>query len=156
MTAPLADPVRPVQVVVAYDFSPIADEAMRQALDLVCRSPGYILHVIAVIDPRGGMAIAVTSNVTYDYADRIQRTVTERITGMLSGRDRASEVAFFVHTRIGQAADEVLTLTRLLGASVVFVGSHGKTDAERILLGSVSERIIREARCTVVVARLHR
>jgi len=150
------EPIAAIQVIVAYDFSPIADEALRRALNTACRAPEHVLHVVTVIDPRGGLAIALTNHVTPSYADRIARLVTERITDMLAGRDRASEVQFVVHTPIGQAADEILGLARTRGAGLLYVGSHGKTAAERVLLGSVSERIIREARCTVVVARLPR
>ena len=36
---------------------------------------------------------------------------------------------------------------------LIFIGSHGKTGIERLLLGSVSERIVREAQCPVMVVR---
>ena len=36
---------------------------------------------------------------------------------------------------------------------LVFVGSHGLTGLERLILGSVSERIVREAHCPVMVVR---
>jgi hypothetical protein len=35
----------------------------------------------------------------------------------------------------------------------VFIGSHGLVGMERLLLGSVSERVVREAGCPVMIVR---
>jgi nucleotide-binding universal stress UspA family protein len=39
-------------------------------------------------------------------------------------------------------------------ASVIVVGSHGKTGLDRLLLGSVSEHIARHATCSVEIVRM--
>jgi hypothetical protein len=62
-------------------------------------------------------------------------------------------VHFFVHARIGKAAAEILELAREVGADLIIVGSHGLTGVERLLLGSTSEHVVREAGCPVEVAR---
>jgi universal stress protein A len=40
-----------------------------------------------------------------------------------------------------------------LGVDVIVVGSHGKTGFGRLLLGSVSEHVVRHAPCPVLVVR---
>ncbi|HEY0986374.1 MAG TPA: universal stress protein, partial [Kofleriaceae bacterium] len=60
---------------------------------------------------------------------------------------------FFVHVRIGRAAEEILELARDVGADLIIVGSKGLTGVERLVIGSVAERVVREAGCTVEVAR---
>jgi nucleotide-binding universal stress UspA family protein len=144
-------PRRP-QFVVAYDFSPSAEEALMRAIDAASRAPQHVLHVVAAIDPSHGLAVLPTADVTYGYAERIQDLVAERITATLAGRAGAA-VHYFVHARIGGAADEILLLAEEIGADLIFVGSHGRTGLRRALLGSVSERVVREARCPVLVAR---
>ena len=145
--------IRPVQVVVAYEFSPSAEAALDRAVEVACRAPQHVLHVLAAIDSRHGMPIAPTNHVTYEYAEQIQRMVSERIKAMFADRPSASEVEFFVHARIGRPADEILKLAEEVGADLVFIGSNGRTGVERVVLGSVSERVVREARCPVLVAR---
>lgn len=58
-----------------------------------------------------------------------------------------------MHVRIGKAAAQVLALAAEIGADHILLGSHGKTGVERLLLGSVSEHVVREARCPVTVVR---
>ncbi len=144
---------RPIQVVVAYDFSPSAEEALARAVDVACRAPHHVLHVVTAIDPHGGLPIAPTTEVDYLYAERIQKMVSARMTAAFAGRTAAHEVQFFVHARIGKPVDEILELARSIGADLIFIGSHGKKGVERYVLGSTSERVVREAKCPVMVVR---
>ena len=142
----------PIQVVVAYDFSPSAEQALQRAIDVAVRAPQHVLHIMVALEP--AVALGPFHHVTYDDADQIRTVAVAHVTEALKQRPAApGEIHFFVHTRIGKPADEILTLAREIGADLVFVGSHGKTGLERVLLGSVSERVVREARCPVMVAR---
>jgi nucleotide-binding universal stress UspA family protein len=139
----------PIQVVVAFDFSPSAEYALARAIDVAARAPQHVLHVTAVLDERAGML----HGVTYQDADHVQCQVRERVTAALAGRVAASEVHVFVHARIGKPAEEILRLAAEVGADLIFIGSHGKVGLERLLLGSTCERVVREAHCPVMVAR---
>jgi nucleotide-binding universal stress UspA family protein len=56
--------------------------------------------------------------------------------------------------RIGWPGAEILAaLDRDTSIDLVVVGSHGRTGIKRALLGSVSEKVVRHARCPVLVAR---
>lgn len=142
-----------VQVVIAYDFSPSAEEAVMRGIELACRAPQHVLHVVAAIDGRNGFSVAPTEHVDYDYAERIQKIVIARLVEGFAGRKTASEVHFYVHARIGKPAEQILQLAQEVGADFIIIGSHGKTGVERLVLGSVSERVVREAHCAVIVAR---
>ncbi|MEO6775572.1 MAG: universal stress protein [Kofleriaceae bacterium] len=144
---------RHVQVVVAFDFSATAEFALQRALEIACRAPQHVLHVIAALDPRHGLAALETRDVDWQYADRVQKLVVEHVQAALHGRASEGDVEFFVHARIGHAADEILQLAQQVGADLIFVGSHGATGLERLLLGSTSSRVVAEAKCPVMVAR---
>lgn len=139
---------RPVQIVVAYDFSPSAEVALTRAVEVAARAPQHVMHVVAVLEPH-----VAAGKITYSTAEAAQQAITEHVREAFAGRSTASEVQFFVHARIGKPADTILDLAAEVGADLIFIGSHGKLGFERLLLGSVSERVVREARCPVMVVR---
>ena len=145
---------RHIQVVVAYDFTTTAEQALLRAVEVACRAPEHTLHVITVIDPRDGISAKPTKNVDWQYAESIQLMLAQRIKIAFADRPSVSEVQFFAHARIGKKpAEEILTLCTEVSADLVFIGSHGTTGLERLMLGSVSERVVREAKCPVMVVR---
>jgi len=144
----------PVQIVVAYDFSPSSEQALARAIEVAARAPQHVLHILAALDPHDKLAGGGwLRGVSYQTAEEVQKLITRSVTEKFAGRDTASEVQFFVHARIGEAGTEILQLAAEVGADLIFIGSHGRTGAERLLLGSISERIVREAKCPVLVAR---
>ena len=54
---------------------------------------------------------------------------------------------------IGDAATEICRVAGELGVDVIVVGSHGRGFLSRVLLGSVSEHVTRNAPCLVLVVR---
>jgi nucleotide-binding universal stress UspA family protein len=142
-----------IQVVVAYDCSPSSERALLRAVEVACRAPQHVLHVVTAIDPRDGLSVLPTDEVDYAYAEKVEKVVTEHVLRELATLAKGGRVEFFVHARIGRAVEEILLLCREVGADLVFIGSHGLTGLERLILGSVSERVVREARCPVMVVR---
>jgi nucleotide-binding universal stress UspA family protein len=144
----------PSPVVVGYDFSHSGGAALRRAVTLAARAPFHVLHVVCVIDPKEAIpSIPSYNGIDYMYAARVQEALAAEIQHELDKADVCDRIHFFVHARIGKAAHEILELAREVGADLIIVGSTGMTGVERMLLGSTSEHVVREARCTVEVAR---
>jgi nucleotide-binding universal stress UspA family protein len=55
---------------------------------------------------------------------------------------------------VGEAARVLLTAAETTPARLMVIGTHGKTGWRRVLLGSVAERVMRHAPCSVLVVRL--
>jgi nucleotide-binding universal stress UspA family protein len=53
----------------------------------------------------------------------------------------------------GNPAEKILTFAEDNNLDMIIVGSLGKSGYERILLGSVSEKVIRHAKIPVLVVR---
>jgi nucleotide-binding universal stress UspA family protein len=51
----------------------------------------------------------------------------------------------------GEPAAAICAAARDLGVDLIVVGSHGKGFVSRVLLGSVSEHVVRHAPCPVLV-----
>jgi nucleotide-binding universal stress UspA family protein len=143
------------QVVVAYDFSQGGVVVLERAVELACRAPFHFLHVVTVIDSRIGVpAVPIDDDVDFHYAEKVQAATTATVEAALAAHViTGPEVHFFVHARIGKPAEEILGLASDVGADLIMVGSHGLTTLDRLLLGSTAEKVVREAKCAVIVAR---
>jgi nucleotide-binding universal stress UspA family protein len=142
------------QVVVAYDFSHSANAALYRAIALAMRAPFHVLHFVCVIEPHKPIsAIGGHGPVDYRYAERAQQELADRIEQELRAANVNGRVHYYVHARIGKPAEEILGLAHEVGADLILVGSKGATGVERVMLGSVSEKVVREAGCTVEVVR---
>ena len=56
----------------------------------------------------------------------------------------------------GNPATEIVRYTREAGADLVVMGTHGRTGVEGQLMGSVAEKVLRDAPCSVLVVKLPR
>jgi nucleotide-binding universal stress UspA family protein len=141
---------RPVQVVVAYDLSPGGYAALERAIEIVVRAPHHVLHIVTVLDSHRGV-----HKVTYESTDAMHATIRDFVSaafadrGSSRARDRGLSIQYFVHCRIGKPATEILEVAEDVGADLVLVGSHERHG----LLASTSERVVRDAKCPVMVIK---
>jgi nucleotide-binding universal stress UspA family protein len=56
----------------------------------------------------------------------------------------------------GDPATEIVRYGRDVGADLIVMGTHGRTGLERLLMGSVAEKVLRDAACSVLVVKLPR
>jgi nucleotide-binding universal stress UspA family protein len=141
------------QVVVGFDFSHSGRAALDRAIALATRAPWHVLHFVCVIDPHFAFPALPAKKIDLQYAALVQDEVTAIVVQELDAKRIADRVHFFVHARIGKPAAEILDAAQDVGADLIIVGSKGLTGIERMVLGSVSEKVAREAGCTVEVAR---
>lgn len=143
-----------IQVVVGFDFGVGGRVALSRAIGVAVRAPFHILHVVCVMEPHAPIpGIPAERGVDYRYAETVQQAVTTAVRDEIEMREVTGPIHFFVHARIGKAAAEILDAAREVGAELIIVGSKGKIGLERFLIGSVAEKVVREAGCTVEVAR---
>ena len=78
--------------------------------------------------------------------------------GILQRRYAAGELTTAEYeerkARIERDSDPKLREADAVGAELVVVGTHGHTGLARLLLGSVAEKIVRGAACSVLVVRM--
>jgi nucleotide-binding universal stress UspA family protein len=56
----------------------------------------------------------------------------------------------------GEPAGEIVRYARDAGMDLIVMGTHGRTGMERLLMGSVAEKVLRDAHCSVLVVKLPR
>jgi len=121
-------------IVLAVDCSRFSDAAAATAASLVQQCAVPITVVAVAIDER--LREDANTNAT-----RIQNLL------------RQNDIEAAVDVRIGQPGMEVIASAREHGADLIVMGSHGKSGIERLLVGSVSERVIGHSHCPVLVVK---
>jgi nucleotide-binding universal stress UspA family protein len=56
----------------------------------------------------------------------------------------------------GNPAEEIIRHATEVRTDVIVLGTHGRTGLERLLMGSVAEKVLRGAPCSVLVVKLPR
>lgn len=140
-------------IVVGYDFSHTGHAALRRAVFLAS-DEAHVLHVLCVLDAHEPLpSIPAEAGVDSRYVDLVTRALDVAVRDEMRDSAPGVEIPFHVHARIGKPAAELCELAREVGADLVVVGSHGLTGLERLLVGSVSEKVTREANCSVEVVK---
>jgi nucleotide-binding universal stress UspA family protein len=57
------------------------------------------------------------------------------------------------HVRLGRPDEEIVFLAEEIGAGLIAIGSRGLGGMRRVLVGSVSDSVVRHAHCPVLVMR---
>jgi nucleotide-binding universal stress UspA family protein len=130
------------KILLATDLSRASDVATEWAFDLARRLGGSLL-VVSVIDPR---ELRLPGGRFHARVDQVRERREAAAQGLVQrGRRLGVPVTFLVWD--GDPAEQ---------ADLVLVGSHGRGPIGRLLLGSVSEHVVRNAPCPVLVARAAR
>ncbi|MDR3206139.1 MAG: universal stress protein [Candidatus Methanoplasma sp.] len=109
-----------------------------------------IRHALAY----GDALYIVSSVATKDSVDRDNeiRNIKDYVE---AARQRAADAGIDARSLIeaGPPADAILAAARRVGADTIIVGRLDKTALDRVMIGSVSEKVIRSAHCTVIVVQ---
>lgn len=139
-------------VLIATDFSEHSERALELATLVAPDAEWHLAHVHDAWYLERLNASGISDHAMQELQGALQaeaRTQTDRMVQRLGlPADRVH-----LHVRLGYPGTEVPRLAEKLGAELVSVGARGLTPASQILLGSVSEHVMREADCDVLVVR---
>jgi nucleotide-binding universal stress UspA family protein len=66
---------------------------------------------------------------------------------------RARELRIETRVVEGTPADTIREIAEEIGASLIVMGTHGRTGLSRLLMGSVAEEVLRKAACPVMTVK---
>jgi nucleotide-binding universal stress UspA family protein len=144
---------RPRVVLVAIDFSAVSRRALAWALDFAGHTPCH-LHTVHVVDRRWRLADlrADLDTLRAELVD-VHDAAAAELAPLVDEPTRAGLGSFHEHVAIGDPAAEIVALATELHADLIVVGSHGGDAIRRALVGSVAQRVVRDAACPVVVVK---
>lgn len=144
--------MKPIRtILVATDFSESAKTALRVGIDLA-KQFGAELHVLHGLDLPipifNPYAVAVPDAMITQARDEASRRLEEAV-----AEAGASGVSARAHLTEVPAAPAIARVAEELAADLVVMGTRGNTGIKHALLGSVAERTLRLAPCSVLTVK---
>jgi nucleotide-binding universal stress UspA family protein len=137
-------------ILVAIDGSKISDNALKTAIE-EARVWKAQIHAVYVVETGlfSSLPMDSTWEIMYSMLEKEGKKALEAAKEMA---DR-SGVKMETSMKQGHAGNEILKAIAELPIDLVVLGSHGKSEVDRILLGSVSSFVVSNSPKTVMVVR---
>lgn len=148
--APESQQVAMRHILVPTDLSEHAAEALRQAAAWA-ELEGARLHILHVLErtPMPGIyeleAAYVNTPAVRARAEEELRTWAEQAIGA------DHEATYYV--RFGYPPRDIVDVAKNRAMDLIVMATHGRTGLQRVLLGSVAEKVVRMAVCPVLAVR---
>ena len=122
------------RLLIASDGSPFSEAAWNEALSLAKIMGSALI----------GVRVAAS--------DRDIPTATGAVRNLEAAAEKQG-IALDTMIPMGRPEEGIVKAAEFKQASLIIVGSHGRTGLKRLLMGSVAERVIGQAKCPVLVVK---
>ncbi len=146
----------PKKILVPTDFSVYADNALKQALDIARQNKAkiYLFHVIddgfqqCAVDYclKEGDVQKILKESINNAKDKLQQEAKK-----ITDNDTGIEIVY--DTVRGIPYEEILKEQEAKGIDLIVIASHGKTGILKNLLGGVVDKVMKRAKCPVLLVR---
>jgi nucleotide-binding universal stress UspA family protein len=144
------------KILLATDASKDAEKAALIASDIASSTDSelHVLHVGNTKDfhvaPGAEQSFSPRTGSLGDIREKAEKTLEDAVKQV----EEAGGTVAQSHLRLGDPDDEILRFCDEQGGfGLIVMGSRGLTRIKRVVMGSVSESIVRHAHCPVLVAR---
>lgn len=136
-------------ILLPVDGGAPAEAATDHAIELAT-SVGAALHVVYVVDVPALQTYRMAADETIEAYREEGEGIVEAV------EERANAAGVDIETTIleGSPAAEIVALADDVDADVIVMGTHGRRGVERYVLGSVTEKVLRQTDRPVLAVSL--
>ncbi len=136
------------------DLSPESEVALRPLAKLAETFSAHVTVLVVVEPAVVGPVIAGVYAQQLDLLQDLTNATRERAMDQapeLLQRYLRPETARSAKVVVGEPAAEILAAARELDTDLICMATHGRSGFKRLLLGSVADRVLRQAPCPVLL-----
>lgn len=144
----------PTKILLATDGSEEAALAARTAMD-VADGTDSELHVVFVELPAAyvGMGPPEIADIPPPRQEELDEDARRLLDTHVKQIEARGSTVSQAHLRVGRPDEQIVALAEEIGAGLIVMGSRGLGGLRRLLMGSVSDSVVRHAHCPVLVVR---
>jgi nucleotide-binding universal stress UspA family protein len=140
------------KILIPVDFSEGSNHAVRSALELESmREREVILYHVVEVTTFG--MYGPESFWTDENLELIRKAAEEEMRKFIERTGTGSPFTVRIETSSREPAEMICEEARRSGADLIVLSTHGRSGWNRLLLGSVTKRVIRHAPCPVLTFR---
>jgi len=153
LVVPQAAQVEFKNILVATDGSRYAAAAASEAIGIAKKNKSKLI-VLAVVPSESMQPMDIVhSQMSRDAIAEKELSVAENSAKAVKEAAQKEGVAVEAFIMGGKPADAIVQTAKEKNVDVIMLGSHGKTGIDKLLMGSVAERVIVLAACAVLVVK---
>lgn len=99
------------------------------------------------------MAVVDVTEEFYAQAPEAVENMIEKAWSDLREFKNGSDLNIEMYVKEGEAYKKIVETSQKTGADLIFMGSHGRTGVGRLLMGSVTAKVIGHSNCPVLVVK---
>ena len=137
-------------ILIALDGSEAGQRALSKAID-EAKVWNAQLQAMYVVETGlfSSLPLDNTVEIMYRVLEKEGKAVLERAEKSAAEKG----VTIITHMKQGHAGSEIVALAEDVKSDLIMVGSHGKGNADRLLIGSVSTFVVTHSKVTTMVVR---
>ena len=137
-------------ILVAIDGSETSQRALDGAIDMA-KAGNSKLHAAYVVET--GLFSSLPADNTVEIMYNVLQNEGKSVLEKAKVTAAAKGVSLTTHIKSGHAGSELITLADTIKADLIVVGSHGKSQTDRLLIGSVSTFVVTHSKVSTLVVR---
>jgi nucleotide-binding universal stress UspA family protein len=140
------------KILVAVDFSEHADGVLEAAVEFA-KQLGAELHLLHAFDVRIPLVTPYEVAIPTAFIEEAREAAASKL-GALIRKVADNGITATSHLSEVPAASAIVDLAEELEADLIIMGTRGHTGLKHVLLGSVAERTLRHAPCSVLTVKV--
>lgn len=142
------------RILVPTDFSAASELALDYATTMADRfgASVHLLHVVEDPFVAGALGTEVYIGASPSVRDTLIDQAAERLARLVAPPDR-ERLHVTSEVRVGFPAESIRDVAQERQCDLILMGTHGRTGMAHLLLGSVAEKVVRQAPCPVMTVR---
>lgn len=140
------------RILVPTDGSDGVERAIRHAVDLAV-DHGATVHALYVVNSASYAGMPMESS--WEGIDEMLRADAEDAVSMVEALGDDYEVPVETAILDGSPSKEIVRYAETEGCDLIVMGTHGRGGIDRLLLGSVAEKVVRSSSVPVLTVRVN-
>jgi nucleotide-binding universal stress UspA family protein len=137
-------------ILIALDGSEASQRALSRAVD-EAKIWNAQLQAIYVVET--GLFSSLPPDNTVEIIYRVLEKEGKSVLDKARKLGAANGITIATHVKQGHAGSEIIGLAEKEKTDLIMVGSHGKSNTDRLLIGSVSTFVVTHSKVTTMVVR---